>query len=62
MRKGGLNPKDLFALLVIIVGSLGFLIWGLGLSSIGNRTLQWIGASIVALIGFIIAFLSRWLK
>lgn len=57
-----LRPNDLLALIVIVIGSLGFVLWGIGISSIGNITLQWLGGSIVALVGFILTFLSRWLK
>ncbi|MEW6063543.1 MAG: hypothetical protein AB1571_04205 [Nanoarchaeota archaeon] len=57
-----LRPQDLLAIIVIVVGAIGFIIWGIGLSSIGTVTLRWLGGSIVALVGFIIAFLSRWLK
>lgn len=61
-QKGTIHPRDLFALIVILFGGLGFIIWGIGLSTVGNPMLQWIGASIVALIGFLVAFLSRWLQ
>jgi len=61
MEKGVLS-NDILAIIVILFGCLGFILWGVGLSSVGNLTLQWLGASIVALIGFIIALLSRWLK
>lgn len=54
-------PRDLLAIIVVIFGALGFFLWGIGLSTIGSRFLQWLGASIVALVGFLIAFLSRWL-
>ncbi len=54
--------KDYLAILVIVFGALGFLLWGIGLSSLGNTTLRWLGASIVALVGFILALLSRWLR
>ena len=57
-----LRPNDLLAIIVIVVGGLGFVLWGIGISSIGNITLQWLGGSIVALVGFILTFLSRWLK
>ncbi len=60
--KGILHPRDLFALIIAIFGAIGFIIWGIGLSTIGNSTLQWLGASIVALIAFLVAFLSRWLQ
>lgn len=63
MSKTGLiRPNDLLAIIVIVVGGLGFLLWGIGLSTIGNSTLRWLGGSIVALVGFIIVFLERWLR
>ena len=61
-KRGKIHPRDLLALIVVIFGALGFIIWGLGLSTLGNPTLQWVGASIVALISFLVAFLSRWLS
>jgi len=60
--RGALYPSDILALIVIVFGCLGFIFWGLGYSSIGNETLKWIGASIVALISFLAAILSRWLR
>lgn len=59
-EKGTLVPRDFLAIIVIVVGALGFLILGVGLSSIGNSTLVWLGTSIVALVGFIATVLSRW--
>ena len=61
-KEGIIRPNDLLAIIVIIIGALGFVIWGVGLSSIGNATLRWLGGWIVALVGLLIAFLSRWLK
>ena len=57
-----LRPNDLLAIIVIVLGGIGFILWGLGIFSFGNTTLQWLGGSIVALIGFVLTFLSRWLK
>lgn len=62
MKRGVLFPRDILALIVIVIGSTGFILWGIGLSTIGTATLRWIGATIVALVGFVIALLSRWLK
>jgi len=45
---------------VSIVGAIGFILWGIGLSTIGTSSLRWLGASIVALVSFLVAFLSRW--
>ena len=61
-EQGSLQPKDLLAIIVIVMGGVGFLLWGLGLSSIGNPTLQWLGSIIVGLVGLMIAVLERWLK
>ncbi len=61
-KKGYLGMNDWLALIVMFGGCLGFLIWGIGISSIGNPTLRWLGALIVALIGLIITFFQRWLK
>jgi len=61
-KNGIIHPRDLLALIVVIFGALGFIVWGMGLSTIGNPTLQWVGASIVALVSFLVAFLSRWLS
>ncbi len=59
---GLIRPNDLLAIIVIVVGGLGFLLWGIGLSSIGTPTLRWIGSILVGLIGLIIVILERWLK
>lgn len=59
---GSIYPKDLLAIIVIVVGGIGFLLWGLGLSSLGNQTLKWLGSIIVGLVGLLIAILERWLK
>ena len=61
-KNGIIHPRDLLALIVVIFGALGFIVWGMGLSTIGNPTLQWVGASIVALVSLLVAFLSRWLS
>ena len=61
-KKGYLRPNDLLAIVVIVVGSVGFILWGLGLSTIGNTTLRWLGSIIVGLVGLLIAILARWLK
>ena len=64
MEKSGMliRPNDLLAIIVIIIGGLGFIFWGIGISTIGNPTLRWLGAVIVALVGLIITFLEKWLK
>ena len=62
MNNKGIRPNDLLAIIVIVIGGLGFLLWGLGISTLGNPTLRWLGAIIVALVGLIITFLERWLK
>lgn len=63
MNKIGLiRPNDLLAVIVIVFGGLGFLLWGIGLSSIGNATLRWIGSILVGLIGLIVVILERWLR
>jgi len=61
-EKGSMRPNDLLAIIVIVVGGVGFLLWGMGLSSIGNNTLRWLGSIIVGLVGLLIAILNRWLK
>lgn len=61
-KKGYLRPNDVLAIIVIVVGAIGFILWGLGLSTIGNTTLRWLGSIIVGLVGLIIAILERWLK
>lgn len=61
-KKGAIYPNDLLAIIIIMFGCLGFILWGLGYSSLGNETLKWIGAWIVALISFLTALLSRWLR
>jgi hypothetical protein len=61
MQRKAMVSRDLLAIIVVVFGALGFFLWGIGLSTIGSRSLQWLGASIVALVGFLVAFLSRWL-
>ncbi len=61
-KEGYLRPNDILAIIVIVVGSIGFILWGIGLSTIGNATLRWLGSIIVGLVGLIIAILERWLK
>jgi hypothetical protein len=60
-KQAQLKANDLLAIIIIFFGSIGFVLWGIGISSIGNTTLQWLGGSIVALVGFLAAFLQRWL-
>ena len=59
---GSIRPNDLLAIIVIVMGGLGFLLWGIGLSSFGNVTLRWLGSILVGLIGLIVVILERWLK
>lgn len=61
-KKASIRPNDLLAIIVVVIGGLGFLLWGLGISTVGNPTLRWLGSIIVALIGLMIAILERWLK
>ena len=61
-QKGTLQSKDLLAIIVIVFGGVGFLLWGLGISSIGNPALRWLGSVIVGLVGLMIAILERWLR
>jgi len=61
-KEGIMRPNDLLAVIVIVIGGLGFILWGIGISTLGNPTLRWLGAVIVALVGFIITLLERWLK
>lgn len=61
-KEGYLRPNDVLAIIVIVIGGVGFILWGLGLSSIGNATLRWLGGIIVGLVGLMIAILERWLK
>jgi len=61
-KKGVIRPNDLLAIIVIVIGGIGFILWGIGLSSLGNPTLRWLGSIIVGLVGLIIAILGKWLK
>lgn len=61
-KSGAISPRDFLAIIVIILGCSGFIIWGIGLSSIGNSALRWVGGWMVALVGLLVAFLSRWLR
>ncbi|MBW2968644.1 hypothetical protein KY314_00820 [Candidatus Woesearchaeota archaeon] len=59
-KKGSLHPKDFLALSVIFIGCAGFVLWGLGYSTIGTPVMRWIGGLIVGLACLIFTFLSRW--
>jgi len=61
-KKDQIKPRDILSIIIIVFGAIGFTLWGIGISSIGNLTLQWIGGSIVAFIGFLVVFLTRWLR
>ncbi len=61
-KQSQLRANDILAIIIIIFGAVGFILWGIGISSVGNQTLQWLGGSIVALIGFLATFLTRWLR
>jgi len=61
-QKGMLRPNDFLAIIVIVVGAVGFILWGLGLSTVGNPLLRYIGSIIVGLVGLLIAILERWLR
>ena len=61
-HKGIIRPNDFLAIIVIVVGGVGFILWGIGLSSLGNPTLRWLGSVIVGLVGLMIVILEKWLK
>lgn len=61
-KLGQLKANDILAMIIIIFGAVGFIIWGIGISSFGNTNLQWLGGSVVAFVGFLATFLMRWLK
>ncbi len=61
-KEGSVQPNDLLAIIVIVIGGVGFLLWGIGISSLGNQTLKWLGSIIVALVGLLIVILERWLQ
>ncbi|HLC97218.1 MAG TPA: hypothetical protein VJC21_00335 [Candidatus Nanoarchaeia archaeon] len=61
-KSASIRPNDLLAIIVVVFGGIGFILWGLGLSSIGNQTLRWLGSIIVGLVGLLIAILGRWLQ
>ena len=46
-KSASIRPNDLLAIIVVVFGGIGFILWGLGLSSIGNQTLRWLGSIIV---------------
>lgn len=65
MKKRGLKLRDKLGVTVAVIGSTGFIIWGLGISSLGNHTLRVIGGSLVgfaAIFAVFTYFLLRWLK
>ncbi len=61
-KKAQLRANDILAIIIVAFGAIGFLLWGIGISSVGNTALQWLGGSIVAFVAFLATFLSRWLK
>lgn len=56
-----LRANEFLAIIIIFVGTLGFLLWGLGIGLL-NTTLVWLGEIIVGVVIVVATFLSRWLK
>ena len=42
-NRGQLKANDVLAIIIMVFGGVGFILWGIGISSIGNTSLQWLG-------------------
>ncbi|KHO48985.1 MAG: hypothetical protein QT01_C0009G0032 [archaeon GW2011_AR6] len=51
----------LLALIVVLLGGIGSIFWGLGIA-LSNIQLLWIGRILVASIPFVVAILERFLR
>jgi len=60
-KKGATDLRVLLALIVIFLGGIGSIFWGLGIA-LTNSSLLWIGRVLVASIPFIVALLERYIK
>lgn len=61
-RKAEINNMQLLlGIIVIFLGTAGAVLWGVGIA-LNNSTFSWLGGVLIALIGFVVAILSRWLK
>lgn len=55
------NVQLLLGIIIVFLGTAGAILWGVGIA-INNPTFSWLGGVLFALIGFIVAILSRWFK
>lgn len=55
------NMQLLLGIIVIFLGTAGAVLWAVGIA-LNNSTFSWLGGVLIALIGFVVAILSRWLK
>lgn len=64
MSKGNLSPTEFLAIFVMFFGSVGFVLWGLGigLNVAQADFLRYAGSIIVGTVGLLIAILERWFK
>jgi uncharacterized protein YqgC (DUF456 family) len=61
VKRGMIRPNEFLAVIIIFIGSLGFILWGMGYG-LRSSLLIWLGEIIVGIIIVIATFLSRWLK
>ena len=60
-KKGQLGTKFFLGMAVMLIGSIGSVLWGLGLSN-NNPVLLWSGRLVVASIPFIVVIFERFVK
>ncbi len=60
-KKGQAEIRLLLALIVIFLGAVGSIFWGIGIA-LENSPLSWIGRLLVASLPFIVVLLERLLK
>ena len=59
-KKGQLSFKDYIGIITMLFGSIGFILWGLGIG-IENLTLTYYGRILVGSIALFLTVVSKWL-
>ena len=60
-KKGQLGTKFFLGIAVMLIGSIGSILWGLGLSD-NNPILLWSGRLLVASLPFIVVIFERFIE